>query len=245
MIAWQSRLASALAEPGAPPVLPRDLLRRFARSARGQAVPESTLTWWIRSAAASGHLQAVQRGLYLNRFRNPPGKLADAIPFFHRDAVVSLNTVLGDAGVLNNPSRVVTAIVPIDTGFPPPKLGRRRSLVGTLHFLGMPRRILEAGTSSDRLEPPERFEHPRATPENALLDWLYLGRSSRSRRTPPPPDDIDIELLDRRRLGRLARAAQLTDALAEWRGVRPGIRNTRIRSTQTRPGTKPAGTGRS
>jgi hypothetical protein len=219
MIAWQSRLASALAEPGAPPVLPRDLLRRFARSARGQAVPESTLTWWIRNAAATAQLQAVQRGLYLNRFRNPPGKLADAISFFHRDAVVSLSTVLGDAGVLNNPSRAVTAVVPIDIGFPAPKLGRHRSLAGTFHFHGMPRRILEAGTLADRLEPPERFEHPRATPEKALLDWLYLGRSSRSRRTLPPPDDIDMELLDQRRLRRLARAARLTDALAEWRGA--------------------------
>jgi hypothetical protein len=219
MIAWQSRLAGALAEPGAPPVLPRDLLRRFARSARGQAVPESTLTWWIRNAVATGQLLAVQRGLYLNRFRNPPGKLADAIAFFHRDAVVSLNTALGDAGVLNNPSRVVTAVVPIDAGFPAPKLGRRRSLVGTLHFLGMPRRILEAGTLADRLEPPERFEHLRATPEKALLDWLYLGRSSRSLRTPPPPDDIDMDLLDQRRLRRLARAARLIDPLAEWRTV--------------------------
>jgi hypothetical protein len=218
MIAWQSRLAGALADPGAPPVLPRDLLRRFARSAReGQAVPESTLTWWIRNAAATGQLQAVQRGLYLNRFRNPPGQLADAISFFHRDGVVSLNTVLGDVGVLNNPSRIVTAVVPIDAGFPAPKLGRRRSLAGTLHFYGMPRRILEAGTLADRLEPSRRFEHLRATPEKALLDWLYLGRSSRSRRTPPPPDDIDMDLLDQRRLRRLAKAAQLVDALARWR----------------------------
>jgi hypothetical protein len=216
MIAWQSRLAGALAEPGAPPVLPRDLLRRFARSARGQAVPESTLSWWLRDAVVSKQLQAVQRGLYLNRFRNPPGQPADAIPFFHRDAVVSLNTVLGDAGVLNNPSRVVTAVVPIDTGFPAPKLGRRRSLAGTFHFHGMPRRILEAGTVTDRLEAPGRFEHLRAMPEKALLDWLYLGRSARSRRTPPPPDDIDMDLLDRRRLRRLARAAHLTDALGEW-----------------------------
>lgn len=217
MIAWQSRLASALAEPGAPPVLPRDLLRRFARSARGQPVPESTLTLWIGNATATGQLQAVQRGLYLNRFRNRPGQLVDAIPFFHRDAVVSLNTVLGDAGVLNNPSRVVTAIVPIDTGFPAPKLGRRRSLSGTFHFYGMPRRILEAGTVSDRLQPPERFEHLRATPEKALLDCLYLGRSPRSGRTPPPPGDLDVDMLDRRRLRRLAKAAYLTDALNEWK----------------------------
>lgn len=216
MIRWQSRLAGALSEPGAPPVLPRDLLRRFARSARGQTVPESTLTWWIRNVTATGQLHAMQRGLYLNRFRNPPGQLADAISFFHRDAVVSLNTVLGDTGVLNNPSRIVTAVVPIDTGFPAPKLGRRRSLAGTFHFHGMPRRILEAGTVSDRLEPPGRFEHLRATPEKALVDWLYLGRSSRSRRTPPPPDDIDMGSLDPRRLRRLARAAHLTDALGEW-----------------------------
>jgi len=214
---WQARLVTALSQPDAPPVLSRDLLKRCAHTARGShPVPDSTLTWWIRRAIEEGRLGAVQRGLYLNRFRGSPGRLADAVPNIHRDAVVSLNTVLGDAGVLNNPTRTVTAVAPLDAGYPPPKLGRKRTRAGTVHFYGIPRRILEAGSPADRLEPAERFQHPRATPEKALIDWLYLGRSARSKRTPPAPGDVDLELLNRRRLTRLANAAGLSDTLKQW-----------------------------
>lgn len=217
MSAWQANIVRALARLDAPPVLNRDLLQRFARSASdGRPVPASTLTWWIRRAVEEGKLDAVQRGLYLNRFRASAGRLADAVTSFHKDAVVSLNTVLGDAGVLNNPSRVVTAVVPIDKGFPPPRLGRRQTRAGTLHFFGLPRAVLEAGSPADRLAPVERFEHPRASPEKALLDWLYLARSARSRRTPPARGDVDLSQLDARRLRRLARAMKLEDELSRW-----------------------------
>ena len=216
MTPWQPSLVKALSQPDAPPVLSRDLLKRYARAARGdRPVPDSTLTWWIRRAAEEGKLEAVQRGLYLNRVRGLPGRLADAVSNLQRDSVVSLNTVLGDAGVLNNPTRTVTAVVPIDAGYPP-KLGRKRTKAGTVHFYGIPRRFLEAGDPLDRLEPIERFEHARATPEKALIDWLYLGRSARSSRTPPVLGDIDVELLNRRRLNRLAKAAGLSDALQQW-----------------------------
>ena len=206
-----------LAQADAPPVLSRDLLQRLSRSARnGDPAPESTLTWWIRRAVDLGRLQPVLRALYLNRFRVPPGRLADAVQSMHKDAVVSLNTVLGDAGILNNPTHAVTTVVPIDAGHPPPKLGRKSTKAGTVHFYGMPRRILEAGKPEDRLEPLDRLEHPRATPEKALLDWLYLGHSPRSRRTPPALGDMDIELLNRQRLRRLAKAAGTSDILEQW-----------------------------
>lgn len=217
MNGWQVRLARAISEPHAPSVLSRDLLERYARSARhGETVPGSTLTWWTRRAVDEARLEPVQRGLYLNRFRAVPGRLADTVTSFHRDAVVSLNTVLGDAGVLNNPTRVVTAVVPIDPGFPPPQLGRKRTKAGILHFFGLPRRVLEAGKPADRLEPEERFEHPQATPEKALIDWLYLANSARSKRTMPARDDIDVTMLNRTRLRRLAKAAQLSETLDQW-----------------------------
>ena len=124
--------------------------------------------------------------------------------------------MLGDAGVLNNPSHTVTAVVPIDPGAPPPKLGRMPTRTGMLQFFGLPRRILEAGDPQDRLGSSVVQDHVRATPEKALLDWLYLGLSPRSRRTCPPRGDIDVTLLDRARLKRLARAMDLDEALAAW-----------------------------
>ena len=163
-----------------------------------------------------GNLFAVQRGLYLNHFRAVPGTLADTVPLFHKDAVVSLNTVLGDAGILNNPSNTVTAVVPLDPDSPLPHLGRKTTQAGSLHFFGMPRRVLQAGKPGDRLEAEHRFGHARATPEKALMDWLYLGQSPRSNRTLPARQDIDIALLKQPRLRRLAAAARLTDNLVTW-----------------------------
>ncbi|MFT5131785.1 MAG: hypothetical protein ACI9SC_000247 [Gammaproteobacteria bacterium] len=225
MNAWQIRLEDTLRAVDAPPVLTRDLLSRFAKSAHNnQAIPTSTLTWWLRNAVKSGRLQSVQRGLYLNRLRAVPGQLADAIPWLHKDAIVSLNTVLGDDGVLNNPTNTVMAIVPLDRGASPPHLGRKKTSAGTFHFFGMPRHILEAGKPADRLQALDRYEHPRATPEKALIDWLYLADSPRSRRTLPPHNDIDMTLLKLARLRRLATAAGLSDKLEQWQRVHGELR---------------------
>lgn len=211
---WHLRLQRALARADAPPVLTRDLLSRFARTARdGQPVAPSSLTHWIRGAVAEERLRPVQRGLYLNAYRARPGQPADAAAWLRPEAVVSLNTVLGDAGVLNNPVRTTTAVVPLDAGAPPPKLGRQTTRAGTFQFHGIPRRILEAGDPEDRLELAETREHARATPEKALIDWLYLAASPHSRRTTPPRDDLDLDLLDRPRLKRLARGAGVSDSL--------------------------------
>jgi hypothetical protein len=216
---WQIDLEAALSGPGAPPVLTRDLLARFARSAReGSPLAASSLSHWLKIARAREKLLPIVEGLYLNNFRARAGTLADAAPVLRVDAVVSLNTALADAGVLNNPSHVVTAIVPIDAGAPPPKLGQVMTKAGTLQFFGVPRRHLEAGAAADRLFPEGRFEHPRATPEKALLDWLYLARSPRSRRTPPPRGDIDLDRMALPRLKRLGKAMDQEAVLAAWLG---------------------------
>jgi len=217
---WQSRLEESLHDAQAAPVLSRDLLARYACSARGNiTIPQSTLTVWIRQAVNSGRLMPVVRGLYLNRFQNSQPELADAVPWFHKDAVVSLTTVLGDAGVFNNPSsNTVTAVVPFDKGTPPPHLGRRKTAAGMFHFFGMPRAVLEAGKADDRLIAGDRYAHARATPEKALLDWLYLGHSPRSRRPLPPRNDMDMSMLNIQRLKRLARAAGMEEVLENWLG---------------------------
>lgn len=217
MKAWQQRLEATLASREAPAALNRGLLARLARTARdGDTVPASTLTHWLKRVG--GRLEPVVQGLYLNRYRAEPVSLADAAHLLVIDAVVSLNSVLGDAGVLNNPSHIVTAVVPLDRGAPPPRLGRRTTRAGTLQFFGIPRRILEAGEADDRLDAHTPRDHARATPEKALLDWLYLAQSPRSNREAPPRDDIDVALLDRRRLDRLATAMGLTAALLAWSG---------------------------
>lgn len=214
---WQMRLEETLRAADAPAVLSRDLLTRMARTAReGEPAPTSSLTHWLKGARIAGNLAPVVQGLYLNQYRKNPVVLADAAHALVPDAVISLNTVLGDSGVLNNQSRVVTAIVPFDRGAPRPKLGRRATQAGTIQFFGLPRRILEAGRPDDRLEPTMQRDHARATPEKALLDWLYLANSPRSRRTLPPRGDMDLDLLDQAKLKRLAAAMKLSDTLSTW-----------------------------
>lgn len=214
---WQIEFESRLAATSAPPVLSRDLLARMARSAHAnRTVPTSSLSHWLKSAQARGKLPRVQRGLYLNDFRTPPGRLSDAAGWLRNDAVVSLNTVLAEAGVLNNPSRAVTAVVPIDAGAAPPQLRRLATAAGTVHFFGLPRRVLEAGAAADRLQMDAAIEHARAMPEKALLDWLYLAASPHSHRTWPVHGDLDMALLDPRRLRRLARATGMTEILGAW-----------------------------
>lgn len=214
---WRENLERHLAEKEAPPVLTRDLLSRYALSANdSRRVSARTLTYWKNTAVKRHKLRVVQRGVFLNYFRHNPGKLADACFWYYPDAVVSLNTVLGDAGILNNPTTIVTAVVPIDRrGVAPSRLGKKKTAAGAFHFHGMPREILNAGKIDDRLDQSGHYEHLRATPEKALLDWIYLGNSPRSRRTPPRFEDLDLDLVDSRRLKRLAKAASMTDDLAK------------------------------
>jgi hypothetical protein len=85
-----------------------------------------------------------------------------------------------------------------------------------MQFHAMPRAMLEAGAIEDRLDLEHGPAHARATPEKALLDWLYLAKSSRSTLSPPALHDVENDALNRKRLVRLARAMKLEDTLAEW-----------------------------
>lgn len=69
----------------------------------------------------------------------------------------------------------------------------------------------------DRLDLDRGRAHPRATPEKALLDWLYLARSLRSTLSPPSLQDVDLSELDKARLRRLAKTMGLEQALMQWR----------------------------
>jgi len=58
-----------------------------------------------------------------------------------------------------------------------------------------------AGSLDDRMDPNARYA--RATPEKALLDWIYLGASPRTKLSSPPLD-TDLDRLNKARLRRLA-----------------------------------------
>jgi hypothetical protein len=239
MTPWKQALERQLAAPDSPPVLSLAALARAAANARGSVVPDSTLHAWIKDAIARNRLAPVIRGLYLNYFTSLPGRLADAVPHLRRDAVVSLHSALDEAGAYNNPPVGVTAIVPLDPGPWRPVVGRIETAQGPVHVRSMPRKMLEAGELEDRLDLARSVAHPHATPEKALLDWLYLAASPRSTLAPPAPHDVDLDVLKGARLNRLARRMGLADVLQRWRAGQFLVR--RERHAGARPGRRPGG----
>jgi hypothetical protein len=209
---WTTQLEMELTKPQSLRVLDKSSVARLARGVH-PGLSNPTIDRWIRESIAAGRLQRVVRGTYLNRFIHPAALPCEAAVWLRPGAIISLQTVLGDSGVWNNFTDWVTAVVPLSPRYSTPSLGRVATGAGTFVFRGIPVGILEGGAETDRLEP--QLSYRRATPEAALLHWLYLARSPRSRKSPPPAD-LDIAALDSRRLKRLARAMRLSGTLREW-----------------------------
>lgn len=210
---WSTRLELALAEPSALRVLDTASIIQLANNVR-RDISKPTVERWIQEAVAANRLQRVVRGLYLNRLIAPPARLCEAAVWLRPGAVISLQTVLGDSGAWNNFTQWVTAVVPLSSRYTTPSLGRIETGAGTFVFRGVPERVLEAGAERDRLA--TELDYRRATPEAALLHWLYLSGSPRSRMSAPPLD-LDLGALDLKRLKRLAIAMRLDENLTTWR----------------------------
>ena len=210
---WSTRLELALTEPSALRVLDTASIIQLANNVR-RDISKPTVERWIQEAVAANRLQRVVRGPYLNRLIAPSAQLCEAAVWLRPGAVISLQTVLGDSGAWNNFTEWVTAVVPLSSRYTTPSLGRIETGAGTFVFRGVPERVLEAGAERDRLA--AGLDYRRATPEAALLHWLYLSGSPRSRMSPPPLD-LDLGALALKRLKRLAIAMRLDESLTIWR----------------------------
>jgi hypothetical protein len=210
---WSTRLELVLAEPSALRVLDTASIIQVAKNVR-RDISKPSVERWIQEAVAAKRLQRVVRGLFLNRLISPPAQLCEAALWLRPGAVISLQTVLGDSGVWSNYTAWVTAVVPLSSRYTTPSLGRVETGGGTFVFRGISERILEIGAERDRLI--SGVDYRRATPEAALLHWLYLSGSPRSRMSAPPLD-LDLGALNLKRLKRLATVMQLEDSLASWR----------------------------
>jgi hypothetical protein len=211
---WTTRLEQALSDPTALRVLDKSSIVRLAHGVRS-GISDPTVERWIQEEVSANRLQRVVRGLYLNRLMTSPARLCEAAVWLRPGAVISLQTVLGDAGVWNNFTDWVTAVVPLSRHYTTPSLGQQNTAAGIFVFRGLPEAMLEAGREADRLASGVTYR--RATPEAALLHWLYLANSPRSRMSSPPLD-IDRTALRMPRLKRLSEAMKLTDPLEKWLG---------------------------
>jgi hypothetical protein len=149
-IDWRTRLELALAEPAALRVLDGRSIMGLAQIVRPE-VSEPTVERKIQDAVSADRLQRVVRGLYLNRLISLPAQRVEAAVWVRSGAVISLQTALGDAGIRNNYTGWVTAVVPLSRRYATPSLGRLEVTAGTFVFRGLPERLLEAGREADRL----------------------------------------------------------------------------------------------
>lgn len=190
------------------PMIAAALANKRRRVARG------TLFRWIRAQTENGALRPVTRGLYLNQLARPLPAIAEAAGYVRSGAIVSLQTVLGDAGITNSYSDIVTSVLPIRSGNAsssrPVRAGNAE-----FRFHAMPVRFLDenAGALEDRMD--FDVQYARATPEKALLDWIYLGASRRTR-VAGPPLDIELDLLNQPRLLRMAKRMDLAGELKAY-----------------------------
>jgi hypothetical protein len=204
---------SILLGPRAPRVLTVPMISA-ALSDRQPLPARGTVFAWLARQKQEGAIRPLTRGLYLNQMAQPIPAAAEAAAYIRGGAIVSLQTVLGDAGISNNYSDIVTSVVPIIDGIAPSSRSVK-TITAEFRFHAMPARFVDerAGAVEDRLD--LNVTYPRATPEKALLDWIYLGRSTKTKFAGPPLD-LDMTKLKRERLLRLSRKMGLSEALNEF-----------------------------
>ena len=213
---WKVGAMRQLSDPDAPRIFDRREFLAWVRKANPQ-LPERTGLRALSEWEEAQLVQRVTRGIYLNRQAFPLPALEEAVSHLRPGAIVSLSSVLGRAGVLNNPVYWVTAVIPSTAT----ALSEVSAENGSVFKFGHMRQDLlptaKDDWGQDALEP--YTQTATATPEKALVDWLYLASSSRgSARWPLPPlHDWDISDLDPSRLDRLADRMGVEEALQRFR----------------------------
>lgn len=213
---WKFKLLGTLAEVGAPRVFTAAELHKLVLRYR-PGTSTSTVRLLAHSLVQAGALRRVASGVYLNRRCLPPAELTEMAGRIRAGAVISLQSVLGECGFLNNPSSIVMAVVPTSAS-QRPNLGEVKTSGGDVfRFYGLAERFFPRA-EDDRwalYQPGRPCDMFR--PEAALLQWLYLAGMKRSTVTPPPMD-VDLGQLDEDHLNQLAQRWQLQAELKTWLG---------------------------
>lgn len=217
---WKIHAEARLLDAETPAVLTTAMLTAMVGGSEATPPSTATLQRWLRDMAASTKLQEVIKGVYLNRMGHNDVSPAAAAQWIRARSVVSLAWVLEQAGVTNNIGDTITCVIPTDPTWTNPQIGDRHTALGTFRFFAMPARLVLFDEVSTVLADVRdlRFDYPRTTPEKALLDWIYLGASARSRMTRPPMD-LDTGLLNRRKLERLAKRMDIVAEFNEWQAA--------------------------
>jgi hypothetical protein len=212
---WKFAVMGALSSSGARRIFTAGEFQEFVRTFR-PGVTASTARVASELLVSAGALRRVSSGVFLNRRAVPPTELTEVAAHIRGGAIISMHSVLGECGFLNNPSDIVMAVLPT-SATKRPRLGEVTTSTGDVfRFFGLAEKFFPA-TDADRfrvLQPGRPCAMFR--PEAALLHWLYLAGMQRSSMT-MPPSDVDMSALDEELLAELAHRWDLERALGDWR----------------------------
>lgn len=182
-----------------------------------------TFQRWTASLVDRGYLARFGHDLYANYCLYPHApEAAEAAHALRPTAIVSLHTVLGATGVINNSPRTVFAIVRGDSDdstklqspVVPLLLGRQKDLEWSYRFVPMQPDLYEAGRIEDRLDPT--YSYPRATKERALCDLIMLSATPETAMGTLLDFEADLDDLDRARMDRLVEAMGIENLYADY-----------------------------
>lgn len=211
-IKWNDRIEMWLRGEYAPRVFTRAELYQAVNDR--EKVCKSTFSRWLHHCLRTSKLNQVTPRLYLNGLARLPVAKEEAVDCLFPSAVVSLQRVLKAHGIMKGGTTAITAVWAKEAMESPFQAGRHVYAMGEVFVTPMPRAILTAGGLADRLD--LSLCYPAATPEKALVDWLYLASDKGSRMKMPPLETMALDRLDLDKVRRLALAAGLVDMDNPW-----------------------------
>ncbi len=182
---------------------------------QAQAPSRPTFERWIHEAVQAGKLRKIRAGIFVNAAGNSGVSPAAAAGFIRRSAVPGLSWVLEQNWILNNFGDVITCTVPMAPGMQTPNVSKVKTPYGTFQFRALPWRLHELDSLPVVDWRDDHYAHPRATPEKAFCDWLYLGQSPRSS-LHVPPLDLEFDKFNKSRLRRIVSAMDIKLAFEAW-----------------------------
>lgn len=174
----------------------------------------------IRDLVGSRAIHKVHDGVYVNNLLSTMPSPSEALHLVVPNAILSLQTVLGQAGVLNNPVHIYTCVQPSsdETEEGDVQLSGMRSSIDNqsplFHAYTIDKGVMTSGSAEDNID--RSFSHPRATIERAFCDWIYLASLEDKVFGSEPPLDCDLEDMDMDRLHRIAEAIGISGRLSNW-----------------------------
>jgi hypothetical protein len=208
----RARALACLADPAAPRVMNPTGLREWL-AGQGVELGHPAMIGALAQWQTLGFVEKVRHGIYLNLRAQPCPQPDEAAPWLREGAVVSLQRVLGQSGVLNNPTPWITCVLPPSQSR---AVGTIETGRHTFHFTGMRDDLIPSPGADWAADAYQPYAHvATATPEKALLDWIYLSKASPLWRL-PPRQDIEVDDLDTDRLGRLAQRMGLDADLHQF-----------------------------